>query len=122
MLIHQKNCWQACWRFAAQSAVAQPVLEEIVVTATKRAVNEMDTPLSMEAMTGDRIEETGIRDLADISTIIPNVHINEGYNCWQCQCSRHGFGELIEDFEQSVALFVDDVLSTAIASIPGFIF
>ena len=35
---------------AAQSALAQPVLEELVVTATKRAVNEMDTPLSMEAV------------------------------------------------------------------------
>ena len=93
---------------AAQSALAQPVLEELVVTATKRAVNEMDTPLSMEAVTGDRIEETGIRDLADISTIIPNVHINEGYTAGSVNIRGMGSGT-DRGFEQSVALFVDDV-------------
>ncbi len=93
---------------AAQSAVAQPVLEEIVVTATKRAVDEMDTPLSMEAMTGDKIEESGIGDLADLSTIVPNVHINEGYTAGSVNVRGMGSGT-DRGFEQSVALFVDDV-------------
>jgi len=91
-----------------QSIFAEPVLEEIVVTATKRAVNEMDTPLSMEAMTGDRIEESGISDLADLSAIVPNVHISEGYTTGSVNVRGMGSGT-DRGFEQSVAFFVDDV-------------
>jgi iron complex outermembrane receptor protein len=93
----------------SQLALAQgAVLEEVVVTATKRAVNQMDTPLSLEVFTGANLERGGLTDLADISMLTPNVNISEGYTAGSVNIRGMGSGT-DRGFEQSVALFVDDV-------------
>lgn len=93
----------------SQFAVGQAAaLEEIVVTATKRAVNQMETPLSLEVFTGAKLEQGGLTDLADISILTPNVNISEGYTTGSVNVRGMGSGT-DRGFEQSVALFVDDI-------------
>ncbi len=58
---------------AAQTASAQAMLEEIVVTARRREENLQDMPLSIAAMTGDAMEAQGIYTIEDISDFVPNV-------------------------------------------------
>jgi outer membrane receptor protein involved in Fe transport len=53
----------------AAPAIAQdddPLLEEIVVVAQKREQNIMDVPVAITAVTGARIEASGIKDVFDL--------------------------------------------------------
>ena len=59
----------------ASSGIGAAELEEIIVTAQKRAESLQDVPMSMSAISGERIEEAGMQSLADMSEFIPNFTI-----------------------------------------------
>jgi outer membrane receptor protein involved in Fe transport len=83
-------------------------LEEIVVTATKRAESEFHVPLSMEVITGKRLNLDGMANLDDLSARVPNVTFGNGLT--QASISIRGMGSGADrSFEQSVAMFIDDV-------------
>ncbi|HVW69454.1 MAG TPA: TonB-dependent receptor [Steroidobacteraceae bacterium] len=48
-------------------------LEEVVVTATKRATTVQETPMSLTAITGEDIQERGLPDFAAIVQAVPGV-------------------------------------------------
>jgi iron complex outermembrane receptor protein len=50
-----------------------PVLEEITVTAQKRAENLQDVPLSIQAFSNARLAELGIGDFDDYAKYLPSV-------------------------------------------------
>ena len=52
---------------------AQGVLEEITVTATKRAEPMSDIPVSIQAMTGDMLDELGADTFQEYVEYLPNV-------------------------------------------------
>jgi outer membrane receptor protein involved in Fe transport len=52
---------------------AQGIIEEIVVTATKRAQPMQDIPVSIQAMTGDSIAELGVDNFEEYVKYLPNV-------------------------------------------------
>lgn len=83
-------------------------LEEIVVTATKRPTSEMDTPLSIEAITGDALEAGGLADMQDYSAMVPNVNIGDGQITGSINIRGMGSGT-DRSFEQSVAMFIDGI-------------
>ena len=98
----------APWAAAQEAGGAQPVLEEIIVTATKRESSLQEVPLSIAALSGAMIEERSIRNLEDLSIYVPNFSKGET-----------GIGPVInirgiasganQGFEQSVVLYVDDI-------------
>ena len=57
---------------AADSTDA-PVLEEITVTAQKRAENLQDVPLSIQAFSTTRLQELNIGDFDDYAKFLPSV-------------------------------------------------
>jgi len=58
----------------ASTALAQnPQLEEVVVTATKRAENLQDVPISVNALTGDAMRSQNILTFDDYVEFLPNV-------------------------------------------------
>ncbi|HUN24758.1 MAG TPA: TonB-dependent receptor [Steroidobacteraceae bacterium] len=64
----------------ASSAGAQPttgneVLQEVVVTAEKRASTVQDTPISMTALSGDLMQQEGITDLAGVIQTVPGISV-----------------------------------------------
>ncbi|WP_277873343.1 TonB-dependent receptor [Sphingomonas paeninsulae] len=64
----------------AQEA-APPVnsgLDEIVVTAQKRAQNLQDVPIAISAISAEKIAQLGIHDSRDLSGLAPNVTIVQG--------------------------------------------
>ncbi len=78
----------ACAVALANAAIAFPALaenesdkeldwslEEIVVTATKRETNLMDTPVAISAFTEAELQRQGITNVKDIANLIPNVDI-----------------------------------------------
>lgn len=84
------------------------ILEEVVVTATKRAEGLQDVPISISVMSGERITELGITDLASLSVFMPNVHISEASAGDQLFIRGVGSG-VNYGFEQSVGTFIDGV-------------
>ena len=48
-------------------------IEEIVVTATKRATSLQDTPMSISALSGETLEKLGVNDFADFVGSVPGL-------------------------------------------------
>ena len=83
-------------------------LEEIIVTATKRAVSLQDTPVSVSVISGDKIEKASIHSFTSLATYIPNFSVTE--NAISTIVSMRGVGiGANQSFENSVGLFVDGV-------------
>ena len=55
------------------TALAQTTLEEVVVTATKRAASTQDIAVSVEALTSDTIDDFGISNFEDYLIQLPGV-------------------------------------------------
>ena len=51
------------------------VIEEITVTATKRAESTQDIPLAINAFTGAQLEEAGVKDIRDIAAQTPSLSV-----------------------------------------------
>lgn len=51
----------------------QPILEEVVVTATRRAESVQDIPFNITALNSDLIEREGLSDLSDIARRVPGL-------------------------------------------------
>tara|TARA_R110002110_G_scaffold406421_1_gene626306 strand:- start:113924 stop:116164 length:2241 start_codon:yes stop_codon:yes gene_type:complete len=84
------------------------MLEEVVVTATKRAEGLQDVPIAISVMSGEAIAEKGLADLADLAVYMPNIHIAEGGAGTQLFIRGIGSG-INYGFEQSVGTFIDGV-------------
>ncbi len=52
---------------------AQLVLEEIIVTATKRAESAQSVPLSVSSISGDELRERGLTEFFDYAVTVPNL-------------------------------------------------
>ena len=60
---------------AAGSADRRDALEEIVVTAEKRASTMQDTPISMTALSGELLQQEGITGLTGVVQSVPGISI-----------------------------------------------
>lgn len=92
---------------AASIASAQ-VLEEITVTAQKREESLKDVPISISAISGTKLNDSGIQRSEDLSAYVPNFTVTQDpigdkINVRGVQSGNQA------GFEQSVATFVDDV-------------
>ena len=56
-------------------ALVHAQLEEIVVTAQKRAESLQDVPISVQAFTGENLDELGVQSAEDIMLHVPNAGI-----------------------------------------------
>jgi iron complex outermembrane receptor protein len=61
----------------ATPAQPLPAIEEIVVTAQKRAQSVQDVPISVAAIGGTEIDELKITDTNDIAGLVPNLQVNQ---------------------------------------------
>jgi outer membrane receptor protein involved in Fe transport len=94
----------------AANTYAQLMLEEVIVTAQKRAESLQDVPISVAAMSGEKMEDNGILDLEELTQYIPNVNINQGRA--QPNLFIRGVGSGTNaGFEQSVGMYIDGVYS-----------
>ena len=92
-------------------ALAQNAMEEVVVTATKRAESIQDVPLSVSVVTGEVIERAEVRDLLDLQSVVPSLRVPQFQNSIQTNFVIRGFGNGANNpgIEPSVAVFVDGV-------------
>jgi outer membrane receptor protein involved in Fe transport len=95
------------------------VLEEVIVTAQKRTESLQDVPISVAAMSGEKISDTGILSLEELTLYVPNVNINSGAGTPNLFIRGIGSGTNA-GFEQSVGMYIDGIYSGrgALAAVP----
>ncbi len=63
--------------YAVAEDATEGVIEEVLVTATKRQANEFDVPIAMDTFTNSEIENSGIVDLVDLPLLSPSLQVSE---------------------------------------------
>ncbi|HAN29948.1 MAG TPA: hypothetical protein DCP75_19960, partial [Haliea salexigens] len=96
---------------ASNGALAQAgALEEVIVTATKRAESLQDIAVTVTAFTEDEIQQANIRDASDIALLTPALNINANISPFSTRIAIRGIGTPGSTFlEPSVGTFVDGV-------------
>ncbi|HHL42960.1 MAG TPA: TonB-dependent receptor [Hellea balneolensis] len=91
------------------SAHAQ-VKDEIIVTATKRAEKLTEVPIAISVFGANDIDQTGIRELKEISEFIPNVQISQ-HNDFRAVVTIRGVGSNSRNigFDSRVGVYLDGV-------------
>lgn len=87
---------------------APPALEEVLVTATKREQSLQEIPLSVTAVSGEKLDETGVENLADLTALVPNIHFTQTGISTQMRIRGIG-SDNSQGFEQSVGVYVDGI-------------
>lgn len=107
----------------AQPATAmdeQPVANgnEIIVTASKREQTLQDVPIAVSVTSGEAIERAQIRDIKDLSSLVPSLRVNQLQSSANTNFYIRGFGNGANNagIEPSVGLFVDGVYRSRSAS------
>jgi iron complex outermembrane receptor protein len=85
-----------------------PLLEEVIVTAQKRAENLQDVPISVSALSGERLSTANLQNLEDIALYVPNLTISEAVVSTNLFIRGIGSG-VNQGFEQSVGTFIDGI-------------
>ena len=104
----------------AQDASGDDLGNQIVVTATKRERTLQDVPVAVSVTTAQTIERAQIRDITDLSTVVPSLKVSQSQSQFATSYAVRGFGTSGNNIglEPSVAVFVDGVYrSRAIAQI-----
>ncbi|WP_162256483.1 TonB-dependent receptor [Sphingomonas sp. Root710] len=99
---------------------AGPQIEEIVVTAQKRAQKLQDVPLAVAAFTGDTLKARGITNVGELTLTTPGLQIQPGGGGSTIPFLR-GIGSTASAVgnESSVAIYLDGVYYTRLP--PGFL-
>ncbi|WP_206243693.1 TonB-dependent receptor [Novosphingobium terrae] len=90
---------------------ATPGLADIVVTANRRSERLQDVPISVTAVTKDVLERQNVRDISDLTKLVPGLTINYGSQPGNFSINMRGIGTLSNGIavESDVAVVIDDV-------------
>ena len=112
MKVHKHNLLAAAIALSlAVPAIAQdasPALEEVMVTAQKRPQSLRDVPLSVNALSGEKLESAGITNIETMADYIPSFNMTQtgiGTNI----AIRGISSGVNQGFEQSAAQFIDGI-------------
>lgn len=84
---------------------------DIIVTASKRVQTLQDVPISVAVASGERVEQSQIRDLIDIQTLVPSLKVGQQRSSANTSFYIRGFGNGANNagIEPSVGVFIDGV-------------
>lgn len=103
-----------------QVSAQSPVVEEVVVTAQKRAESAQDIPLSVTALSGDALAELGIADSIQLSRQTPGLNVGtpvgEGNNP-AFTLRGVGLNDFNDNNEGPIAIYTDEIYNAALAGL-----
>jgi iron complex outermembrane receptor protein len=95
------------------SALAQEgVLEEVIVTARKRQENLQETPVAVTALSATALRDAGVRNLADLNQIAPNIEVSSANGTAPlANIYIRGIGQRNTgpNIDSGVGIYIDDV-------------
>ena len=89
-------------------AANEDQVDDIVVTARKRAENLRDVPVSITAIGGEDLTSAKITQVVDLASRVPNLVVTSGANLPFSLIRGFGSGNNLS-FDQAVGKFVDNV-------------
>jgi outer membrane receptor protein involved in Fe transport len=94
---------------AGAQEAADPGIEEVVVTATRREQSFQDVPMGVSALDSQRLLDAGVTEFQDIQSQVPSFEVEANTNPFVTSLRIRGMGNLanIPNFEPAVGLFVD---------------
>lgn len=94
------------------------MLEEVVVTAQKRAQSLQDVPISVIAVTGDQLDSLNRNEIADLSKTIAGFSSQTGSGDSERAVQIRGVGTstFSKGVEQSVGTVIDGVVSSGVVA------
>ena len=89
------------------------LMEEIVVTATKRSTRLMETPLAVSALSQDALDREGVEDVTDLSDLVPGLEVGLSPSDSGVQVTVRGItsNNFTELGDPSVGIHVDGMYS-----------
>jgi iron complex outermembrane receptor protein len=84
-------------------------LEEIVVTANKRAESVQRVPIAITAVTGDQLAAAGIQSTAELAAMVPGLTLENSQNGLEPHLRGVGTTAISAGEENSIATYVDGV-------------
>ena len=92
-------------------AIADGMLEEVVVTAQKRSQNLQDVPVAVTAFTGEQLRQAGVRDMFELASIAPSLRVTQSQSSSNTSFGIRGIFTSTQNFglESSVGLYVDGI-------------
>jgi iron complex outermembrane recepter protein len=101
------------WAQAAPSGADEPVLDEIVVTATKTNQRLIDAPVSVSVLTSDVIQATGATDFRELAPLMPSVVFSQQQSAIQTNVGIRGVTTAggSAALEPSVGIYIDGVFT-----------
>ena len=102
----------------AVNAQAQGMLEEVVVTATKRQQTLQEIPIAVSVVSAETIEQSQVLDIKDLQTLVPSLRVTQLQGSAQTNFIIRGFGNGANNpgIEPSVGVFVDGVYRSRVGS------
>ena len=87
------------------------MLEEVIVTATRRTERLQEVPMSVTAFTGDFLQDSGINNLANLDEYTPNLMVTPGPSSRSTSFRIRGIGSAGTNsgIDPSVGIFLDGV-------------
>ncbi|NIB38634.1 TonB-dependent receptor [Pseudomaricurvus alkylphenolicus] len=84
-------------------------IEEVIVTAQKRAQSVQDVGITMSAFGGDELKEMNVSDVVNVAANVPNVQVNYGLGNNFFNIRGLGLNEFTANLDAPVAVHVDEV-------------
>jgi iron complex outermembrane receptor protein len=99
------------------------VLDEVVVTATKREESIQDVPLSVSALSGTQLEALGLSDMTEITQQFPALQLNT----WSPQLTIFNIrgvsqNNFVDNLEGPIAVYQDDAYIASLNALSGQMF
>lgn len=90
----------------------------ILVTATKRETTLQEIPVAVSVTSGETLERDQIRDIRDLSTVVPSLSVGQRQSSANTGFFIRGFGNGANNagIEPSVGVFIDGVYRSRTAS------
>jgi iron complex outermembrane receptor protein len=95
----------------AFAAAAEPTqVEDVIVTATKMGATRLqDTPLAVTALTSSALESTGIKDVRDLASLVPNLLVTQNASFSQVYIRGIGSNNVFAGSDPSSTIHLDGV-------------
>ena len=103
--------------FSGNAAAQQ--LDELIVTATKRAENVQDVPIAISAFGAEQLRDAGVSDIRDLQVLSPTLVLTSSQSETAGTVARiRGVGTTGDNLglESSVAVFIDGIIEIATTS------
>ncbi|MFO7275448.1 MAG: TonB-dependent receptor [Pseudomonadota bacterium] len=86
-------------------------IDEIIVTAQKREQNLQDVPITVTALSGQLLQDTGVRDIKDLTLLTPGLIVTSTSNETVTTARIRGIGTVGDNpgLESSVGIVIDGV-------------